>query len=74
MSQILHRNIILNSKITYMGDRHAELDKSKLKSVHFIFTTETDGEIIEAIESFRLGRPLPSAEVRRVGRRKHNKK
>ena len=68
-----HRNLILNSKVTYMGDKRAELDKCRLKSYHFIFSTESPDEIASAISAFKAGAPLSSGDVRRVGRRKHKK-
>ena len=69
-----HRNLILNSKVTYMGDKRAELDRCRLKSAHFIFSTESPDGIASAISAFKAGAPLSSGDVRRVGRRKHNKK
>ena len=74
MREYSHRNLILNSRHTYMGDRRGELSGCRLESHHFIFSTESAVEIASAIESFRLGKPLDGSEVRRVGRRKHNKK
>jgi putative protease len=69
-----HRTVILNSKHTYMGDRGAELSQNKIRSLHFLFTTERADEIRAAIDSFKSAKPLFGTEVRRVGRRKHNKK
>lgn len=68
-----HRNLILNSRHTYMGDKRAELDKCRLKSYHFIFSTESPDEIASAISAFKAGAPLSGGDVRRVGRRKHKK-
>jgi hypothetical protein len=57
-----------------MGDRGAELSQNKIRSLHFLFTTERADEIRAAIDSFKSAKPLFGTEVRRVGRRKHNKK
>ena len=65
-----HRNLILNSAVTYMGDKRSELSKNKISSYHFIFSTETAEEISAAISSFKKGDPLVFGNVRRVGRRK----
>jgi putative protease len=74
MREYSHRNLILNSRHTYMGDRRAELDACGLRSVHFIFTTEPAAEIFAATDAFRKGRALHGVDVRRVGRRKNTKK
>ncbi len=63
-----HRNLILNSVPTYMGDRRDELKSHKLYSYHMIFTTENDEEIVSALRAHSENRPL-TGKVRRVGRR-----
>ena len=68
-----HRSLILNSKITYMGDKHQLLDKNRIGSYHFIFSTEREEKIKTALASFKSGIPLSDGDVRRVGRRKNNK-
>ncbi|MBO5009588.1 MAG: U32 family peptidase [Clostridia bacterium] len=68
-----HRSLILNSKITYMGDRRQLLDKNRIGSYHFIFSTENEEKIKTALLSFKSGKPLSDRDVRRVGRRKNNK-
>ncbi len=68
-----HRNIILNSKITYMGDKSAELQKNRINSYHFIFTKEAENEAHRAVSAFNRGEALFGTDVRRVGRRKNNK-
>ena len=65
-----HRNLILNSALTYMGDRQAELAKSSISSRHFIFSTERAGEIGKNLSDFAGSKPLKNMAVRRVGRRK----
>ena len=63
-----HRNLILNSAVTYMGDRQNEL--RGIPSQHFIFTTETDGEIRAVINAFKRREAFPlSHQMRRMGRR-----
>ena len=65
-----HRSLILNSKITYMGDKRPQLDKNRISSYHFIFSTEGAEKAERAVSSFKKGAPLSSESVRRVGRRK----
>ncbi len=67
-----HRSLILNSKITYMGDKRPQLDKNRISSYHFIFSTEGAEKAERAVSSFKKGAPLSSESVRRVGRRKSN--
>jgi putative protease len=65
-----HRNLILNSHLTYMGDRTEELRRASLFGAHFIFSVENAREILNAVSSYKSGAPLDSASVRRMGRRK----
>lgn len=59
------RDIILNSGITYMGDRQQELKKNGISALHFIFTDETPGEVTALLDAWR--RELsPDFRVRRV--------
>ena len=62
-----HRNIILNSIPTYMGDKKQELTRAKIFHQHFIFTDEKPDEVIKLIDSYEKGAPL--ASVRRIGSR-----
>ncbi len=63
-----HRNLILNSAITYMGDRQGEI--RGIPSHHFIFTNENADEIRAVISAFRRGDAFPlSYQMRRMGRR-----
>ena len=65
-----HRNLILNSAVTYMGDRRGELSDFSIRSEHFIFTVEDSREISAALRAYERGAPLPSvARIRRIGRR-----
>ena len=65
-----HRNLILNSAVTYMGDKSGELDASGIVHRHAIFSVESEREALSAIDAMRNGRPLDSSiAVRRMGRR-----
>ena len=63
-----HRNIILNSTPTYMGDKQGELKAASLNSHHFIFAVESAGEIAEVVSAYKENRALPFP-VRRMGKR-----
>lgn len=63
-----HRNLLFNSRPTYMGDRLRELSEAKIKSVHFLFTTEGAEQIREVISAYKRGAALSGA-VRRIGKR-----
>lgn len=63
-----HRNLILNSLPTYMGDKKGELSDFRLNSHHLIFTTESGSEIVKILSAHTKGAELP-IKVRRVGRR-----
>lgn len=68
LREFKHRNLILNSLPTYMGDRRDELASHRLNSHHLIFTTEGGDEIIKVLRAHKTGAELP-LRVRRVGRR-----
>lgn len=62
-----HRNLILNSHLTYMGDRQDELGRL---GKYFIFTDESAEDALRVIRAFRKGAPFPlNAPFRRLGRR-----
>ena len=63
-----HRNIILNSTPTYMGDKADELSRAGLDSHHFIFTVESAKEISEILSAYKNKKSL-SFQVRRMGKR-----
>lgn len=63
-----HRNLILNSRLTYMGDKKNDLAAARLTRGHFIFSTESPEEIIRLLSSYQKGERLPY-EVRRLGKR-----
>ncbi len=72
MREFEHRNLILNSKLTYVGDRAEELKKHRINSKHFLFTVEDPREAMTALYAFSRGEHF-GEEVRRVGKRKNNK-
>lgn len=63
-----HRNVILNSTPTYMGDKAEELRSARLFSHHFIFTVESAKEVSEILSAYKKKKPL-SCPVRRMGKR-----
>ena len=64
-----HRNLILNSKITYIGDKPEELLQNRIFSSHLLFTVESAEEISSVIKSYTEGAPLVGTDVRRIGGR-----
>ena len=63
-----HRNLILNSRLTYMGDKKSDLASARLNRSHFIFSVENGDEIIRLLGAYKRGEKLPY-EVRRLGKR-----
>ena len=59
-----HRNLILNSAITYMGDRMAELEKYPLRHMLYI-SCEDESEAAELLRSYFDGRRL-NCDIRRI--------
>ena len=57
--QYPHRNLILNSLPTYMGDKKNTLTAYGVLGEHFIFTTETEKEAAAVIRAYRAGDELP---------------
>ena len=68
MRQYGHRNLILNSLPTYMGDRKEDLKSAKITHLHLLFTKENAREAAEVLDALKEGNPL-GAEVRRIGKR-----
>ena len=62
-----HRNIILNSIPTYMGDKDGELKRANIAHKHFLFTNESLSEAVKLIDAYFKGEPL--RDVRRIGSR-----
>ena len=69
MREYRHRNLILNSHVTYMGDRRDELRRAGLTDSHLIFSTESPKEIRSALAALASGKPLAAPGVRRMGKR-----
>jgi putative protease len=65
-----HRNLILNSTPTYMGDKSSDLSSASLESHHFIFTVESAKEISQVVDAYKNKRALPYP-VRRMGKRQN---
>lgn len=63
-----HRNLVLNSTPTYMGDKKGELDAAGVAHCHFVFSTETAEEIKELLECYRREAPYLKPH-RRIGKR-----
>ena len=63
-----HRNLILNSRLTYMGDKFRDLMAAGLVEGHYIFSIESGEEIIKLLHAYNKREPLPY-EVRRLGKR-----
>ena len=63
-----HRNLILNSRLTYMGDKKSDLASARLNRGYFIFSVENGDEIIRLLGAYKRGDKLPY-EVRRLGKR-----
>ncbi len=67
MRDSAHRNLILNSKTTYMGDKRRELDSLGIGIRHFLFTNESPNEIKNLLKRYEKGEHLDGA--RRIGKR-----
>lgn len=63
-----HRNLILNSRPTYMGDRRGELYSFSVTHEHLIFSVENAKEAVAVIDSYASSRSI-AGEVRRIGKR-----
>ncbi len=67
-----HRNLILNSEITYMADKRDELARAGL-SLHFIFSTETKEEVRAVLSAYKKGLAMEAVfrgeRPRRIGMR-----
>ena len=62
-----HRNLILNSVHTYMGDKKEELNRANITHRHFIFTNEGAEEALMLLDSYFKSAPIKGA--RRIGSR-----
>ncbi len=61
-----HRNLILNSTYTYMGDKQEQLRSLGIKHFHFVLADKNDRGILL---DFRRGAKI-SGDIRRIGIRK----
>ena len=64
-----HRNIILNSVPTYIGDKTGELRANRITAKHLLFTVEDAESVGKVLSAHKNGAPLSSGRVRRAGRR-----
>ncbi len=62
-----HRNLILNSAVTFMADREEELRRAGAASRHFIFSTESASEARRVLEAYFSGGSYSPASIRRIG-------
>lgn len=63
-----HRNIVYNSRVTYMADKREELICANVSAGHFIFTDETNNEVDAVIAAYR-GHIAPTVNVRRIAKK-----
>ena len=68
MREYGHRNLIMNSAPTYMGDRKDQIKRSSVQIEHFIFSSERPSEIERMIALYKNGAPFSGAH-RRIGKR-----
>ncbi len=68
MREYGHRNLILNSRPTYMGDKKHDLKEAGISHSHFIFSTETAKEAELIILKYMRGASL-EYDIRRIGKR-----
>ena len=59
MREHMHRNVIFNSVITYMGDKSEELSRNGIKHTHFVFSTEGAGQIKRLVSAYMKKEPSP---------------
>jgi putative protease len=69
IKEFKHRNIILNSVPTYIGDKTSELRSNRITARHLLFTVEDAEAVRSALLAHRKGLPLSNGRVRRAGRR-----
>ena len=60
-----HRNIILNSRPTYMLDKQQELSRMGIEGGALLFTCESEEETLEILDAFRRALP-PQTEIKRI--------
>ena len=67
MYEFGHRNLVLNSQITYMCDKRDELSGAGILHHHFIFTKENGREISSVLEKYRRCEACLGMQIRRMG-------
>ena len=67
MREYKHRNLILNSTVTYMADREGELRSAGIVSRHFIFSVENRAELERVIGAYFNGGDYQPKGIRRIG-------
>ena len=60
------RDVVLNSAVTYMADKRADLDRAGLSEEHFIFTVESRFDAAAVIDAYEKRLPPPFKNVRRI--------
>ena len=60
-----HRNLVLNSTVTYLGDRPEVLRQARIRRAHILVTNESPAECRELVCSYLAHKPL-SCDVRRL--------
>ncbi len=60
-----HRNVLYNSVRTYMADRADEMTRARVGKTHFIFSDESEREVLAVIEAYKKQRQ-PKGNVRRI--------
>ena len=60
-----HRNLILNSRPTYMLDKRKEMNNARVFGGALIFTCETEAQTLEILDAFRRCLP-PKTEIKRI--------
>lgn len=76
MREHQHRNLILNSAITYMADKQNELSRAGVRVNHFLFTTEGAEDVRRVIKAYRNRlsyQKVQGAPMRRIGKREARK-
>ena len=68
-----HRNLVLNSAVTFMADKQAELLRLGINSGHFIFTTESAHEVSRVVCAYFEGGDYIPEKIRRIGVKAQNK-
>ena len=67
MREYKHRNLILNSTVTYMADKEEELRSAGIDSRHFIFSTESADEASGVVSAYFSGGGYQPKSIRRIG-------